>query len=463
MRQRLAGIFLLVFVGHGYFAGGLGWNQSARVAATLTFVEPGPNRFTLRVDEFVESDARNLKTGDWAKGGDGHYYTNKAPGLSLLGIPPYAVLYGAERLLGLDPLTERVTRLNTIALNLVCSVAVTAAACALLYAFLAASGFGEVAALLGVLAFAFGTLVFPYDTSLWSHSTGASLLLAALCLAYWPGGPRAPFCAGLLGGLAVLVEYHALFGLAAVGAALATPPARWRERLTFAAGAAGPLLGLAVYQKLAFGGFLVTAVSQGNPIFRDQVRVFGVLGSIDPEAISGLLLSGYRGLFVFCPVLAFAAAGAWQRWQEGRRVFVAACLAGFAASVAFVGSFNAWAGGSASGARYLIVAIPLLSILAPAVDRLAAWARWLYYGSLALSCTNMLALTAVEVMVDERERDPLYGLAYRELLTGAYPHNPDTLNLGRLLGLAPPFDLLLLLALLAGLCLALWRAGARAS
>jgi hypothetical protein len=47
-----------VFLGHAYFAGGLGWNQSARVAATLTFVEPGPNRFTLRIDDFAKSDER---------------------------------------------------------------------------------------------------------------------------------------------------------------------------------------------------------------------------------------------------------------------------------------------------------------------------------------------------------------------------------------------------------------------
>jgi hypothetical protein len=218
-------------------------------------------------------------------------------------------------------------------------VAVTAVASAVLHAFLVAGGLGHVAALLGALAYAFGTLVFPYDTSLWGHTTGASFLLAALCLAYWPGGTRRPLLAGVLGGLAVLVEYPGLFGLAAVGCALLTPRTRWRQRFAFAAGAAGPLLGLAVYQKLAFGGFLTTAVSQGNPIFRDSVRAFGVLGEIDPGAVSGLLLSSYRGLFLYCPVLLFAALGAWQRWRSGSRMLVVACLGAFAASVAFVGSF----------------------------------------------------------------------------------------------------------------------------
>ena len=460
MRTRAVGVCCLVFLGHAYFAGGLGWNQSARVAATLAFVEPGPNRFTLRIDDFTQSDERNLYTGDWAKGSDGHYYTNKAPGLSLIGIPAYAVLYGLERLVGLEPRAEPVTRFNTILLNLLCSVAITAAAGAVLYGFLVAGGLGHAAALLGVLAHAFGTLVFPYDTSLWGHATGASCLLAALCLAHWPGGTRAPLLAGVLGGLAVLVEYHALFGLAAVGSALLTPGSSRRQRFAFAAGAAGPLLLLAVYQKLAFGGFLTTAISQGNPIFRDPVRVFGVLGEIDPGAVSGLLFSSYRGLFLFCPVLLFAALGGWQCWHSGRRMLVATCLAAFAASVAFVASFNEWPGGSANGPRYLIVAIPLLSILSPATRGLAAWARGLYYGALTLSCFNMLAVTAVEVMVDEAERNPLYGLAYRELLSGAYPHNGDTLNLGRLLGLTPPFDVLLFLLVFGGWAFLLLRVAA---
>jgi hypothetical protein len=342
-------------------------------------------------------------------------------------------------------------------LNLCCSVAVTAAASVLLYLFLAAGGLAHAAALLGALAYAFGTLVFPYDTSLWGHSTGASCLLAALCLAHWPGGTRAPLLAGALGGLAVLVEYPALFGLAAVGCALLSPRCSWRQRFGFAAGAAAPLLLLALYQKLAFGGFLTTAVSQGNPLFRDQVRVFGVLGEIDPGAVFGLLFSSYRGLFLFCPVLLFACLGSWQRLREGRRGLVAACLGAFAVSVLFVASFNAWPGGSANGPRYLIVAIPLLSILAPGTSGLAPWARRLYYGTLALSACNMLAVTAVEVMVDEAERNPLYGLAYRELLSGAYPHNDDTLNLGMLLQLPPRLDVLLFLLVFGGWTFALLR------
>ena len=162
MRGRAASLFLLVFCGHAWFASALCWNQSARVAAILTFVEPGPNRFTLRIDEFVASDARNLMTGDWALGADG-----------------------------------------------------------------------------GALALAFCTLIFPYDTSLWGHPTAAACLLAALCLAWWPGGVRQSGLAGALGGFAVLCDYLAVFGLTAASLALLVRRTSWRQRLTFGAAHAG--------------------------------------------------------------------------------------------------------------------------------------------------------------------------------------------------------------------------------
>jgi hypothetical protein len=449
VRRLAAGLLLLVFFAHAYFVGALGWNQSARIGAILTFVEPGPNRFTLRIDPFV-TGARGLSTGDWALGSDGHYYANKAPGVSWLGTPAYAALWVGERLAGLDPRGDGATRLNAVALNLWCSVTATAAATALLFIFLAAAGAARVDALLGALAYAFGTLAFPYDTSLWGHTTAAACVLAALCLAWWPGGARRPTLAGALGGAAVLVEYTAALPLVAVAAGLLGRRARWRERLQFGAGAALPLLALLLYHHAAFGDFFVTATARGNPLFRDPGRAFGgVLGPIAADAVIGLLVSPWRGLFLYCPVLLFALAGARQRWREGQRAFAGACLAAFAATLLFVASFNAWWGGWAAGPRYLIVAIPLLAILAPRLAALPRWARGLWLAAAALSFANMLALAAVEPMLDEAEKNPLYGLAYPLLLGGRYPHVDDAINLGRWLGLAPPLDLAMF-GLLAG-------------
>ena len=350
-------------------------------------------------------------------------------------------LYGLERLVGADPRSEVVTRLNTILLNLWCAVGWTAAATVVLSLFLAASGFTRNEALVGALAYAFGTLIFPYDTSLWGHPTAAACLLGALCLAWWPGGMRWPWLAGTLGGFAVLSDYLAVFALAAVGLALLVRRLSWRDRFAFGAGVALPLLVLLLSQRALFGGFLTTASSQSNPVFLDQARTFGLIGRFDGSTLFGLLFSRWRGLFLYCPVLLSCAVGAWQRWRGGETLLVVACAAGFATQLFFLSSVAGWWGGSAAGARYLITSIPLLAILAPRTSALAPWVRCLYWGALAVSVCNMLTLTAVELMMDEAERDPLYGLAYLLLAMGRYPHLIDTINLGMLLGLAPRWDL----------------------
>jgi len=442
LRTRSLSLFLLVFLAHAYFASATGWNQIARIAAIFAFVEPGPDQLTLRIDGFVTPNARNFATGDWAQGSAGHFYSNKAPGVSLLGVPAYAALYGLERVAGAEPRSARLTRANAIALNLWCSVLWTAIATVVLFHFLAAFGLGATDALLGALAYAFGTLIFPYDTSIWGHTTAAACVLGALCLANWPGGgARLPLLAGLLGGLAVLIEYTAVFPLAATGLTLLAPRCRWRQRFEFGAGAALPLLVLLLYQNAAFGGYLVTASSQSNPVFIDGARAFGLLGPIEPAGVWGLLLSRWRGLFLYCPVLLFAFAGALQCWRERRRWLITACLVAFLGCVLFISSIGPWWGGWANGPRYLIVVLPLLAIFAPRTSAWSPWARGLYYFALALSVFDMLALTAVEVMGDEADRNPLYGASYTLLLLGEYPQNPNTSNIGLLLGLPPRFDL----------------------
>jgi hypothetical protein len=438
VRRQALGLFFFVFLAHAWFASAPDWNQAARIGAILTFVEPGPNQLTLRIDEFVHSDARNLKTGDWARGADGHYYANKAPGVSLIGIPAYAALHALERLTGAEPGSPSLTALNAILLNLWCSVAWTAAGSAALYLSLAAFGLTRADALLGALAYAVGTLVFPYDTSLWGHTTAAACLLSALCLASRPGDSRHPWLTGSLGGLAVLIEYAAVFGLAAVGCAFLSRAQGWRRRVQFLAGAAIPLLALLIHQKLAFGGYLTTAVELSNPALLDGSRAFGVFGGIDWAAVRGLLFSTWRGLFVYSPILLFAFVGAWQQWRRGRRMLVTASLGSFLACVLFVATLSIWWGGWSSGPRYLIVAIPMLALLAPRVAALPRWARAVHCAALALSASNMFALTAVGVMADEAERNPLYGLAYRALLSG---ENLDNVNLGMLLGFGPRWSL----------------------
>src|SRR5712671_3772875 len=119
-RRIAAAIVVLIFAIEGAFYHVGGWNQYARVSAAVAFVEPGtPYTGTFRIDGLKDSE--RLGTGDWAQSSSG-FYSNKAPGISFLGIVPYFFLYHVERWAGRDPTTLEHTQVNVWLLNLWLSV-----------------------------------------------------------------------------------------------------------------------------------------------------------------------------------------------------------------------------------------------------------------------------------------------------------------------------------------------------
>ena len=113
-------LFVFVFGLGSYFYNGYGWNQTARYDAIWAFVEPGPHQHTFAIDAFVTDAEAGLNTGDYARNPDHspHFYSNKAPGTSLLGIPAYFVLFHVERALGIDPVSIRAVLTNAYLINL---------------------------------------------------------------------------------------------------------------------------------------------------------------------------------------------------------------------------------------------------------------------------------------------------------------------------------------------------------
>src|SRR5919197_5854249 len=81
-----------LFISYAYFYQAGGWSQNSRFAMVRALLE----RHTLQIDAY------RLHTGDLAIW-KGHYYTDKAPGASLLALLPVAAARGAARLAGVDP------------------------------------------------------------------------------------------------------------------------------------------------------------------------------------------------------------------------------------------------------------------------------------------------------------------------------------------------------------------------
>jgi hypothetical protein len=240
------------------------------------------------------------------------------------------------------------------------------------------------------LALGMGTLVMPFAVQLFGHLLATFVLFAAFALLWREreGPPRwgRVAAAGLLCGLAVVIEYPLALGGAILGLFALTHPAatslaaRARRAGIFAGGVIAGVLPLAAYNLWAFGS--VTTLSYDNAVDRQGFTGRDTLGLNDggffgidmpsPRVALELLIAP-RGLLVLTPVVALAAAGIVLLFRRGRRA-EALTIAGL--SLAFyVYDTGYWLpfGGGSPGPRFLIPILPFLAIgLAEAWRRLPA-------------------------------------------------------------------------------------------
>lgn len=408
-------LFGLTFVVYGYFFGTGSWHQNARYNSVFSFVEPGTSDFlTFRMDRFMVDPARNVNTGDWAQFG-GHYYSNKAPGPILLGVPAYAVLFLLERALGFDPSQPRTALLNAYLLNLFVSVLITAAGVSFFYRLLRLRGAPARRAVGITCILAFSTCLFPYSTQLWGHTTAAACVI--LCFYHLlHDSRRGFFLAGLFGGAAVLTEYLAVVLVLLTG--IYVLAARRRAVLVFVAGGLLPLLLFVGYHKLCFGSFFVIANQFQNPEFVEGHRLIGMFGGVSPGILGRLLFSPERGLLVTMPVLGVSVWGAvhWLQ-RERRNALVYLVLACIALPLSVNAAFNGWHGGATVCARYQIIALPFwVFLIAEAPSTRFAGLVTVVLG--AISALNMLAVAATSPICSTEAGNPLYGACYPMLFSG---------------------------------------------
>jgi hypothetical protein len=453
--RSAAGLWaLLLLVTYGYFVSPPSWNENSRFDLVRSLVE----RRRLDIDPFEHN------TGDkssWR----GHTYSDKAPGVSLVAAPVYAVYYGARRLVGgglpgsvpgAGPRDEGelpylVNAPFRRALYL-CSLTVSALGGAVLGALfilvLRRWAVPPARAWLAGAALSLGSLVFPYATMFYGHVLAALCLFAAFALLE-PGARRGRLvAAGALAGWAVVTELPtapAVALLVAYALALLVPR---RRALWFVAGGFGPLVVLLAYQYAAFGAALRPGYALvSRPEFAAGMAqgVMGV-GWPHPGVIWAELFGRARGLLYLSPVLVLGFVGLGRRlrasWAD-RRARAGALLA--SAVVLYFLLMNAgyymWYGGSALGPRHLIPALPFLCLGLPfALDGVAVTAVLL-----AVSIANQLAATAVQPTAP-LVGDVLADHVYPHLLHGEIPMPAGPANLGTMLGLRGALSLLPLLA-----------------
>lgn len=472
MRRLQLVLFAFAWATYAYFNQGGGWNQNGRFALTRAIVE----EHRLWIDDFVvyasngpkgsptlrrlpvtnggftdagrtfalawwtEDDARTpmapdapkdarLAPVDWAAvSGDlafarGHLHPNKAPGTSLLAVPGYALVYGVERLTGVDPDAAVVMSVNAWLAGVLSVGLLSALGVVVFFRLALRFSDGKLHdALFATLAFAFGTLYFPYATMLYEHDLVAVFLLAAFALSFESKSLYRLLAAGVCAGTAVVSSYLAVLGLAIVAAYVL-----WRERSlarasSFAAGAVPPLIVLAVYNALCFGTVLTTNYAWQNPLFKHEGSGLAALFTAPRfDVLLALLVSPFRGLFTGSPVLLVGAIGLIVMLRRSRfRAEALVCAAMVLHLLAFNMTFTNWNGGWGCGPRYLIPALPFLAL---PIAIVSGGQRWIKNALLAVSIAGMSIATIVDPQLPASttvtwKLSPIWSLELSQLLTG---------------------------------------------
>jgi hypothetical protein len=407
-------ILLVVLLVAAYFIPrGPMWNADSRIFLTASIVDRGQ----LNIDPFASD------TGDVARY-HGHAYSDKAPGMSLLAVPVYALL--KYTLLDGRPYTalfavpenQRIDFLPRYLLALVFAGLPTGLLSALLYAFLARLGLTRAWRTLLALTYGLGTIALPFADVFFGHQLAAALLFGAFVLLFRVRhgelAPRYNVLAGALAGSAVITEYPtAIIAGALLLYALGRPRAGWRRALLVAAGAAPALALAAVYNTLAFGGPLGTGYAHlaGPEAFRAG-QAQGFMGITYPhlDAIWQTTFGPYRGLFLLSPVLLLAIPGfVLLARDRAWRAEVALWLGIVVAYFGFVVSYFEWDGGFSLGPRHFLPALPFLvlpigELLRP--GRAPAW-RGAVATLSAVSIAIVGLATATDPLIDPRFDSPL--------------------------------------------------------
>jgi len=313
---------------------------------------------------------------------NGHYYSDKAPGMSFLAIPSYLALRTAGFV---DSAEERagiwekqrmlwVVRLLTGGLGF------------LLVVFLVgrvAEGIAPGTGAATAATFGLGTLAFPLAATVFGHVVAAALAFAAFVLA-WSGALERHsrharlFAGGLLAGLAVLVEYQAaVIALALVVYVATRTP---RGALVFVAGGLPSAVLLALYNTAAFDSPLHFSYSYVDERFAENqsTGLFGI-ATFDLERMWYVLFS-WKGLLVQSPVLVLAVAGLALLWRRGARAEAALCATIAVLFLGITAGYYDPIGGLSPGPRFFVPALPFLAVGLP-----CAFRKWPVVSLLAAS------------------------------------------------------------------------------
>lgn len=320
---------------------------------------------------------------------DGRIYSDKAPGMSLLAMPAAGLtgLPGGSRSEFHHDLGVWVVRVLT---NGVAFLALVFAVGRI------AEGVAEDTGGPVAVTLALGTLAGSLASTMFDQVAAAALCFGAFAFAW----RRRPGLAGLLAGLAFLVEYEAAPIVAIVGVyVLLTGPRRFGR---FCLGTVPGFAVLGAYDWAAFGSPFHASYRYVANVF-SQAQASGFFGISLPRWHAVVsVMAGDRGLLVTSPALVAAAVGLTALAHRHRAEAMACAGAAAVGLLLEFGYFLPY-GGVSPGPRFLTPALPFLALgLAPMFARARTFTSVLMIGSVVAS-TAVLVTWANESVAGYRQ------------------------------------------------------------
>jgi hypothetical protein len=377
-----ATLFLLLLLPYVYvFPRWADPNQNSRLDMIVAVVED----HTFQIDKYVAN------TVDYAKVGE-HYYSDKAPGAAILGIPVYAGLklvldtplmdkvmqrlaanpafVATLRVEGSGLLVQKVRfALALVVIALVVGAVPSALLGVLLYLALAHFTPRPGVRLVVVVGYSLLTPALAYANTLYGHQLSAALLFGAYYLVLAAARPLSRtrlLAVGFLLAYAVVTEYPAvlisgiIFGYTVYRLVREGQWRRFGWMLPTGLAVGGAWL---AYNTVVFGGPLKLGYSYSEQWATVHSTGFMSLTWPHADALWGITFGPFRGVFVLSPLLLLAVPGfvLWWRTGEQRAAFWVA-LASTVAIFLFNASSAMWWGGFAVGPRYILPGLPFMAL-----------------------------------------------------------------------------------------------------
>jgi len=332
-------LFIAILAIYLYFLNGFhSANELSRYSLILAIVE----EHTFIIDNYI----LNMIDISYY---NGHYYSDKPPGLAFVGVPVYFI----GRFL-ISWFWRPYLLISLIALFSSLSVV-------LIHELAGILGGTRTSNLLTALTYAFGTIAWVYSKTFFAHGFSAFLILFSMYCAHLfvqENNTKFIFLSGVTMGYSILVEYPNLLLL--VPFLLYFLLYKTKKKLVyFILPVALFLVLLGTYHYICFGSPFSTP--SRYQYYFGNVQAINYFVNPIHIGLYGLLFSPYRGLFYLSPVLLLALFGFFSLYKKYAPETVL-FLSSFIIVVLFYSTYTVWYGGWCYGPRFILNVVPFLTL-----------------------------------------------------------------------------------------------------